>query len=122
MKHFRRIDASIKKRLRPNTNGRTHVAMSSMKESVELEIRHPLNMLATAQHACEAIYEMKGKPFIQEHKQDDSTLQLLGGIPYAYQIDMIVYRYKSGGFTYPTPDVIKTIIQGLYDENVFGRC
>lgn len=105
--------------LRPSSLGRVLCAYVEMKREQRFPNR-PLNQPSDYGTVLDALYEMKGLNFVQEGRQDDSTIQILLEIKYAYQIDLVVDRFKKSGETYPSPDAITRILIGLDNEGVFG--
>lgn len=107
--------------MRENTNGRPAVAWESIHTFIETrEKPASLREVSSQKHAIAALYSMKGKEFIQEQCQDDSTLQILRSIPMAYQIDVLVAKFKEGSFDYPSPDIITSLLHEMENEGMFG--
>ena len=112
-------DASASTEPRPSTPGQVRAAMDRMKEAPRERFARSLSERSTSTTVYEALYQMKGKRYVQDQNQDDRTLDILSYIPLAYQIDMIVQRFLQSGNSYPTPDIMDDIIADLEDEGVF---
>lgn len=104
------------------TKSHAAVAQQRMRDDVMHETFAETTMTpSSGEIVHRALYIMKGMPMVQEHKQDDATLQILRELPLAYQIDQVVARFLQSGLPYPTPDVIGAIIKDLINENVIGH-
>lgn len=103
---------------RPATRGRVESAMDIMKRASEEHQARSLTEQNSEYDVYEAIYAMKGRRYIQEHL-DEATKAILLEIPLAYQLDLVVERFRQSGEDYPSRDVIVRIISCLTDEGVF---
>lgn len=108
---------------RPATKGRATAALMRMRLEAPQEIfAMTTTTPSTEDIVFRAFCSMKGKPMIQEQMQDDSTLQILKELPLAYQIDLVVDRFKKSGLPYPTPDAISGIVNDLIGESAVWHC
>ena len=108
---------------RPNTHGTSAIAVETLKTFIESRNGPAtLNEVSSTKHAVAALYVMKGMEFVQEHRGDESAIQILRSLPLAYQIDVLVKKFKDGAYEYPSPDVILSIMSDMEDEGMFGPC
>jgi len=117
------VTGNARSPLRRNTSGTAHFALETLNEFArEREGRVSLNEVSSTKHVHLALYEMKGQEFVQEQNGDEATIQILRSLPMAYQVDIVVKKFKKGGYAYPKPDVVWAILSEMEDEAIFGPC
>ena len=79
-----------------------------------------LSEVSSSKHAMLALFQMKGSEVIPTQVADASELRLLRSIPMAYQLDILVQKFKFGSFVHPTTEVILSIMSEMEDEAIFG--
>lgn len=131
MRHYVVTDghAPDRKRLSANTSSRLSLEMIDQAEhecealrefAKERKKTASLSEGSSSKHAMLALFQMNGGEVMPTQVTDASELRLLRSIPMAYQLDILVHKFKTGGFEGPTVEVILGIMSEMEDEAVFG--
>jgi len=131
MRHFVIADGPAPSRTRPraNTSPRLSLELTDQADSEHesllefaKERKRPatLSEVASSKHAMLALFQMNGGEVMPSQVADASELRLLRSIPMAYQLDILVQKFKAGGFEGPTVEVILGIMSEMEDEAIFG--